>query len=34
MIHGQEYVGILPALNEILFNPGLSDPAWAGFKQK
>lgn len=34
MIHGQEYVGILPALNEILFNLGPSDPAWAEFMPK
>lgn len=34
MIHGQQYVGILPAVNEILFNLGPSDPAWSEFMPK
>ena len=34
MIHGQQYVGILPAVNEILFNLGPSDPAWAEWMPK
>lgn len=33
MINGQQYVGILPAVNEILFNLGPSDPAWAQWMQ-
>lgn len=28
-IHGKDYIGILPALNEVLFNLGPSDPAWS-----
>lgn len=34
LINGVEYVGILPATNEILFNLGPSSPAWAEFMPK
>lgn len=34
MINGQEYVGILPAVNELLFNLGPDDPAWAQLMPK
>ena len=34
MINGQQYVGILPAVNEILFNLGPSDPAWVQWMPK
>lgn len=31
IIHGTEYVGILNAVNEILFHLGPSDPAWSEY---
>lgn len=34
MINGTEYVGILPAVNEILFNLGPDSPYWAEFMPK
>ncbi|MFY9283847.1 MAG: PTS transporter subunit EIIC [Miniphocaeibacter sp.] len=34
IINGVEYVGILPAINEILFNLGPSDPAWSQYMPK
>ena len=29
LINGEQYVGVLPAMNEILFNLGADDPNWA-----